>query len=118
MNNATKKEVEVFLSGFKVKASVFDIVFKDERGKNFNALQELDITPKEREKYLLSLETEDYYQGPLDEDWHGTKAMWTFGKVINNVEVYIKICVVEETGRTICISFHPAEYRITYPLRS
>lgn len=117
MNNATKERVEEFLKDFKAKAAVFGITYKDDRGKNFNALSILDITPKSRDEFLLSLIIDDYSQGPLNEDWHGAKAMWVFGKTIKNIEVYIKICIVEQTGGTICVSFHEAAHPMNYPLK-
>jgi len=50
----TKDEVESFLKDFKVKMGVLSIVFRDERGKNRNALLELGITPNDRNDYLVS----------------------------------------------------------------
>jgi len=40
---ATKQEVEFFLSDFKVKLRTFRITFWDERGKNSQALLDLEI---------------------------------------------------------------------------
>ena len=45
---ATKNEVEHFLSLFKEKVKIYDIVFRDDRGKNMQTLAELDITPRYR----------------------------------------------------------------------
>lgn len=38
-------EVSLFLKRFKDKAKIFGIVFRDDRGKNTQALLDLEITP-------------------------------------------------------------------------
>ena len=43
--------------------------------------------------------------------------MWVFGKLIKNHEIYIKISLGIEGSSVICISFHLAEYKMTYPLK-
>ena len=40
-----------------------------------------------------------------------------FGKDIKNREVYIKIMISNVGGQTICISFHLAESKMTYPFK-
>jgi len=42
--------------------------------------------------------------------------MWSFGKTVQHIEVYIKISLTERNA--ICISFHEAEFPITYPFNS
>lgn len=42
---ATRREVEEFLSQFKVKLEVWGIVFLDGREKNMRALADINITP-------------------------------------------------------------------------
>ncbi len=51
----TKEEVELFLNEFHQKLEVFDIVFRDDRGKNLKTLADLDITPKYRIKLIKEL---------------------------------------------------------------
>ena len=48
---ASRQEVEKFLKELKVKTEVFGIVFLDVRGKNQQALHDMEISPAERKKY-------------------------------------------------------------------
>lgn len=40
--------------------------------------------------------------------------MWVFGKDYKGTELYIKIAMGQPDSKTICISFHEAEYPIQY----
>jgi len=65
----------------------------------------------------MSLTVEHYHDGPLENISRGGRGIWIFGKVINGIEVYIKLNIFEAGGRfhATCISFHPAEFCLTYP---
>lgn len=112
-----KEEVEVFLKSFKEKKRIWGIFFIG-RDKNFNTLTTLEIRPVDREQVLDDLTAEDYSEGPLPEDWHGSKEMWVFGKLVKGNEIYIKITLGAEGSQTICISFHIAEHPMRYPLKT
>ncbi|MCM1532187.1 MAG: toxin [Bacteroides sp.] len=114
----TKKDVEYFLEQFKIKLDVYDIVFRMRTNdKNERTLFSLDITPFYRKELIRSLEVRDYSRGPLvDELYNGTE-MWVFGKDVKGQEVYIKISMGKPGKRTICISFHIAEYPMHYPFK-
>jgi hypothetical protein len=114
---ATKSEVERFLKDFKVKMGIYQIIFLDDRGKNAQALLDLDISPISRKETLTNLKAEDYSEGPLEEKMRGILPMWVFGKTVKKQEVYIKISMGRENSQTICISFHPAEHPMNYPLK-
>ncbi len=114
---ATKHEVEHFLSDFKTKMKIFQIVFWDDRGKNAQALLDLEIGQGKRKEIIEKLTMEDYSQGPLEEKMSGMAPMWVFGKKVRETEVYIKISMGRENLPTICISFHKAEYIMTYPFK-
>ncbi len=113
----TKQEVEHFLSGFKTKMKIFQIVFLDNRGKNAQALLDLEINPGKRKEIIEKLTIEDYSQGPLEEQMSGIAPMWVFGREVRGTEVYIKICMGITNSNTICISFHSSEYPINYPFK-
>ncbi len=113
----TKQEVETFLKELKVKMDIFGILFLDERGKNSQALHDLEISPAKRKEIIHSLKTEDYSEGPLEEKMRGILPMWIFGKLVKNSEVYIKISMGNENNKAICISFHCAEHPMNYPLK-
>ncbi len=114
---ATKTEVERFLKDFKVKMSIYQIIFLDERGKNAQALLDLDMSPISRKETIANLKVEDYSEGPFEEKMRGILPMWVFGKTVKKQEVYIKISMGVENSKTICISFHPAEHPMSYPFK-
>ncbi|HQB79501.1 MAG TPA: toxin [Tenuifilaceae bacterium] len=84
-------EVAAFLMDFKAKMKIWDVLFRDERGKNTQALVELELRPVERKDILNALDAKDYSEGPLEEKLYGGADMWVFGKVVKKREVYIKI---------------------------
>jgi hypothetical protein len=113
----TKADVEIFLTGFKEKLKVFDIIY-EERTKNKQALLDLEITPSQRTGYIKGLKAEDYFKGPTKDTNDITNPdYWKFGKSINNKEVYIKIHFGKTNKPVICISFHVAEWPITYKFK-
>ena len=112
----TKAEVERFLKDFKVKTGIFQIIYMN-RGKNAQALLDLDISPNRRTEIIEKLTTEDYSEGPLEENMRGLPPMWVFGKMVKKQEVYIKISMGRENSNTICISFHLAEHSMNYPFK-
>lgn len=113
-----KSAVEHFLKEFKLKMKIWSVLFRDDRGKNFQALSKLEIRPIEREKILQSLMITDYSEGPLEEKLYGGADMWVFGKQIKNHEVYIKISMGKPGSQVICISFHIAEFAMSYPFKA
>ncbi|MCX6309891.1 MAG: toxin [Bacteroidia bacterium] len=114
---SSKQDVEKFLRELKVKMDVFDILFLDERGKNQQALHDLEISPNKRLEIITSLTVRDYSEGPLDEKMRGILPMWIFGKMVKSKEVYIKISMGIENSKAVCISFHIAEHPMNYPLK-
>ena len=114
----TKKEVEIFLNDFKVKMKVFQILFRDERMKNTQALLSLEMTPDARKKVIESLAVEDYCEGPLEDTLYGIASTWVFGKnTKKGIEIYIKISMGRPDDRVICISFHKSKHPMTYPFK-
>ena len=113
----TKKEVEKFLEDFSLKVKIFGIRFRDDRGKNQNALLELGITPNERLNVIMQLDCYDYSEGPIIDALNNQGEMWVFGKDVRGNEVYIKITLGKLNAHTICISFHKAEYPMSYPFK-
>lgn len=114
---STKRDVALFLDAFKVKMKIWDVLFRDDRGKNAQALLDLEIRPVDRKKILETLEWKDYCDGPVEEKMFAGADMWIFGKIVNNKEVYIKITMGFADSSVICISFHVAEYKMDYPLK-
>lgn len=113
----TIEEVQSFLNQFHAKIQVFDIVFRDDRGKNLETLAALEITPNYRKDVIKSIEALDYSEGPLMDTLNNYGELWVFGKEVKGREVYIKISMGRPNLSTICISFHLAEHPIIYPFK-
>ena len=62
---ATLAEIQKFLNDFHQKVEVFDILFFEERDKNFDTLKTLNITRDERLEVVKSIEVIDYSEGPI-----------------------------------------------------
>ena len=117
--HATKDEIEAFLKEFKERAKLFGLFYVDEKPNNIDTLNILEITSKDRDKYVLSLTSENYCQGPDKNHYPNQNDVWVFGKVIKGKEVYIKIFInARLNGPNVCISFHIAEHPLNYPLRN
>ena len=115
---ATKEQIEDFLKRLKEKIKVFDIIFRDDRGKNLQTLASLEITPTYRKQVVLNIESEDYVEGPIVDTLNKMGEMWVFGKNVKGQEVYIKIMLGQPGRSTICISFHIAEHPLNYPFKN
>ena len=59
---ATKEQVEAFLKRLKEKIKVFDIIFRDDRGKNLQTLATLEINTIVRKQIIMNIEPEDYVE--------------------------------------------------------
>ena len=103
---------------FQAKLKVFDILFRDDRGKNQQTLFDLDITPVFRVEIIKSLAVTDYSAGPIVNELVKNTEMWVFGKDIKQREVYIKISLGFPNESVICISFHLAEHKMRYPFKN
>ena len=113
-----QQEVESFIKDLTDKIKYFEVAFRP-RDKNLDALAELDITPAKRIEYLMNLKAEDYSSGPNKDTYDPMKPdYYEFGIQINGREVYIKISLGLINKRADCMSFHPAEFPMKYPLKT
>jgi hypothetical protein len=55
MVEVTKDDVRSFLEQFHAKMKVFGIIYRDDRGKNQKALEELEIVPSFRKVIIENL---------------------------------------------------------------
>jgi hypothetical protein len=110
-------EVLAFLSDFKIKMQIWDVFFREDRSKNAQTLLELELRPNDRKAVLEQLAPKDYSEGPLKDSLNSGPDMWVFGKTIKKQEVYIKITMGAVGRGVICISFHLAEHKMSYPLK-
>ena len=115
----SKDDVIEFLKDFIFKMEYWGLVIRLDRTnlKNANTLSLLDLTYKYIGEILKRLELEDYSEGPHRDKLYGNSDMWVFGKTIKGHEIYIKIQLGEPRSKTICISFHLAEYKMKYPFK-
>ncbi len=76
----------------------------------------LEITASERIEYIKKLSAKNYFAGPTEDAFDpNSPPNWEFGMKIKGKKVYIKINMGKPQKRVMCISFHIAEYKITYP---
>ena len=115
---ATKEQVEIFLKRLKEKIKVFDIIFRDDRGKNLQTLATLEINTTFRKQVVMNVEPKDYVDGPIVDTLNKIEEMWVFGKDVKGHEVYIKITLGQPNSSTICISFHIVEHPMNYPFKN
>lgn len=68
---------------------------------------------------VRELEVVDYSSGPLKDDRGRPHDLWVFGKYLEEYEVYIKLAAYLVGGDvlTVCVSFHEAEWPLTYPYK-
>ncbi|MFR9670441.1 MAG: toxin [Rikenellaceae bacterium] len=113
----TINDVQKFLNRFKAKINILGIIYMDERGKNTQALAELEITPAYRREVIDRIEAIDYSEGPIINDRDNRGDLWVFGKDVKGKEVYIKISFGATDRSPICISFHTPKYPMKYPFK-
>ncbi len=53
---ASKQQVSAFLRDFKEKMKIWNILFRDDRGKNAQTLLDLELRPIERLKIIEALD--------------------------------------------------------------
>lgn len=89
------------------------------RPKNNETVKKLGLTKKNIEDIILALTEDNYYKGPKQDDRNPNQQIWEFGKEIDGIEVYIKLSIatVNKIQIAKCISFHEAEYPLSYPVK-
>lgn len=115
---STIEQVRIFLKEFHSKKKVYQVIFRDDRGKNVQSLLDLEMRPVDREKIIDSLKPEYYYEGPNKDTLHGGSDMWVFGVKHRKTTIYIKITMGRKDCPVICISFHKAEFEMKLPYKN
>jgi len=113
----SETEVLIFLKDFKEKMNIWDVLFRDDRGKNTKILLELELRPAARKAVLQSLSCKDFSEGPLEDKLYNGASMWVFVAMVKRREIYIKITMGMAGSSVIYISFHIAEQPMKYPYR-
>ncbi|HMX40280.1 MAG TPA: hypothetical protein PKD78_08135 [Saprospiraceae bacterium] len=117
MHTSRLIHVEEFLADFKVKLTIWGLILRSDRQKNTQTLADLELGVSDVKQILGSLHAVDYAQGPLLDRMFGGADMWVFGQQIKGREIYIKITMGRPGSGVICISFHFAEYPMSYPFK-
>ena len=65
MEKITSADVQCFLEQFHEKMKVFGILYRDDRGKNQKALEELEIVPSFRKVVIENLKAEHKLNYPF-----------------------------------------------------
>ncbi len=110
--------MQLFLKEFKEAAGSDCGILYARRSKNRDALVDLGITTTIRDEIVLGLSFRNYVSGPLkDKDGHSGE-LWVFGVLEDSKEIYIKLKVlISKAGKkAFCLSFHQAEYPLSFPL--
>jgi hypothetical protein len=117
LSGSKEEEINRFLKEFKMVAKQRGIDFVP-RQEFIETLILFGITRRNCEDEILGLSVDDYCQGP-DDDRDRPGKVWVFGRCIENREVYIKLKLATVGKETIakCLSFHPAEFPLNFPLR-
>jgi hypothetical protein len=112
-SSTCRREVVIFLSGFKALASKNGlVVFQRQDYKE--TLTELAIHPSQAKEMILGLTVENYYKG-LGQGERDGEEVCELGLVDNGRELYIKLMIDNTHERAICCSFHFPERKIEYP---
>ncbi len=112
-----KTNILRFLMEFKAVAEESGIDFIP-RTEFLRALASLGLTKRNCRDEIFGLSIEDYCSGP-EEDRDRPGQIWVFGKVIEGREIYIKLKIARVDERMIakCLSFHPAEFPLCFPMK-
>jgi hypothetical protein len=112
-----KGKVSEFLQEFREIVSQTGL-YVISRSQNQRDLSRLELDERTRKSEILGLSVEEYCSGPEpDKDKPGE--VWIFGKMIGAREVYIKLKIAKgaRKPRAICLSFHLARSRLSYPYK-
>lgn len=113
-----RHQILIFLKEFKELMDLCNYGVK-EHLKNLHTLIGLGITTRIRDEIILSISLEDFSSGPTPDAYHPGN-YWVFGKDLDSIEIYIKLKIVTDNHGNdfaVCMSFHPSEYPMKYPLR-
>jgi len=115
MTISTTSEIIDFLRNFKrVAQSNFTFIT---RKKNLDSISQLGVKIKQAKAIIMQLTYENYHKGPERDRDRKKGNIWEFGAEIDNEEVYIKLSDDFNHNIAKCISFHKAEFEISYPYK-
>lgn len=103
-------QIQLFLTSIKETITSGNFIVVD-RDKNNAFLADSGMTPKERERVILSLESNHFLAGPKPDHSNPKEDVWEFKTRYNNKDIYIKLKLVLSSGKYYgkCLSFHECE---------
>jgi hypothetical protein len=87
------------------------------RKENLDCLARLGISLADAKERVMGLTPSDYVSGPAPDLDRPGQEVWVFGMAVESTELYVKLTIILQPDKCICISFHPARQRLSYPLR-
>lgn len=114
LDNQRTSETEIVCFLEKVKKLLssgnYDFV---PRRKSMQDLAKHGLTVTDAKTEILGLVARDYYKGPKqDFDSNRPGDIWEFKKIIDGMQFYIKVKIVQENGEYIlkCLGFHEDDF--------
>lgn len=114
----TKSEVEIFLVQAKGLILQKRVVFVP-RDVNVQGLVDLGIDEAKAWVEIARLTINNYCQGPESDRDGSATFVWVFGATVEKTATYIKL-KIEPSGKSHvlkCLSFHPGQFPMRFPLR-
>jgi hypothetical protein len=84
------------------------------RETSLQAMAFLGIMPADAEQIILGLTANDYCKGPENDEDGSPGEVWVFGTALDRTQIYIKLKLDASVAK--CISFHPAGFKMKFPL--
>nr|DAJ11216.1 MAG TPA: quorum-sensing regulator [Caudoviricetes sp.] len=111
----TEARVRLFLLNFRKLFDQGSIKYEFNR-KSSLYFRELGWTNTQAARYVREkLHISNYSEGPSEHHFKEDTTVTVFGMLLGSVELYVKISIDE--NHCGCMSFHPAERPMNYPLR-
>ena len=117
MSIATQSEIKNFLFKFKFFAQNLECFSVIERDKNLQSLAELGIFSYQAVNIILKLTYKNYSSGPEPDVDYPKHNVWKFGYNLDGEQIYIKLTDDFSCNIAKCISFHKADFVISYPYK-
>lgn len=80
----------------------------------YSTLQRLDMFKEDICEVLLELNEQDYLETCPDSRFPNMPCFFTFAKVIQGEDIYIKFRINNKGMKVFCISFHRARFNVNY----
>ena len=118
MGVVKQSDISDFLYKFKFFAQVPGCFSFIERDKNMQSLADLGITIPQTINIILRLTYKNCSGGPEIDSDYPDHNVWEFGYNLDGEELYIKLSDNSSCNVAKCISFHKADFAISYPYKN